>query len=495
MTALKRKGSQSLRVEPQGPLGHLINDALIRRGRLGRDRAATLINQAAAREGEHASYDRSSMRNWIGRRVVPRADTLRWIGQALDIPLPALAAAATATEDQRSAHVTAGPADYQPTHAPTHACDPNDITSPPTAHHKDDDIYRSSPQSTRGGELPYYVWDMKRRQFLRAGSTAILMSAFSSLPVDPYDSLMPSVFHDSHVTIDINALDTYWQLVEQCWALCNAGQLDAVDHIIQGFLPDVLTHATDRAAIAALAAQSLRLLSVVRTHQLRLHEKVALNQQAVEYARQANDPTMLVAALTELAVAFKYADQPENSFGTYLEAVAQADKAAPLVRSRAYAATAAAFAQRSRLKEAATYISRAHNAFPANPEREPGWLSADYGIWLLSFYEGLTQMQAGNAAAADAAFMSYEQHASAGLAPERNRLEVINHLARTAIMAGDLDSFAHHLHAAIIGAGAIHSRKRLDEAVAIYRYETPAAWRQDPQVKQIEDMLSPLRPQ
>ena len=51
MTAQKRKDSQPLRVEPQGPLGHLINDALIRRGRLGRDRAAMLINKAAANDG------------------------------------------------------------------------------------------------------------------------------------------------------------------------------------------------------------------------------------------------------------------------------------------------------------------------------------------------------------------------------------------------------------------------------------------------------------
>jgi tetratricopeptide (TPR) repeat protein len=110
MTAQKRKVRQPTRVEPQGPLGHLINDALLRRGRLARDKAALLINQAAARDGEpNTSYDRSSLRNWIGRWVVPRADTLRWIGQALDIPLPDLATAATASEDQRSAHATARP--------------------------------------------------------------------------------------------------------------------------------------------------------------------------------------------------------------------------------------------------------------------------------------------------------------------------------------------------------------------------------------------------
>ena len=103
ITAPKRKAQQPLRAEPQGPLGHLINDALIRLGRPSFDDAAKLIRDAAAADGEpNTSYNRFSIRNWIGRLVVPRsAKTLKWISQALDIPRADLAAAAAATEDYR----------------------------------------------------------------------------------------------------------------------------------------------------------------------------------------------------------------------------------------------------------------------------------------------------------------------------------------------------------------------------------------------------------
>jgi hypothetical protein len=72
---------------------------------MGFEEAAHRIRAAATADGEpNTSYDRYSIRNWIGRMVVPRSPkTLRWIGQALDIPLPDLAAAADATEDERSA--------------------------------------------------------------------------------------------------------------------------------------------------------------------------------------------------------------------------------------------------------------------------------------------------------------------------------------------------------------------------------------------------------
>jgi tetratricopeptide (TPR) repeat protein len=268
--------------------------------------------------------------------------------------------------------------------------------------------------------------------------------------------------------------------------------MGTVDRLIQSFLPDLLAGSSDRPAAAALAAQSLRLLSVVRTHELRLNDKVALNQQAVEYARRGGDPTTLVAALTELAVAFKYAGQPENSFATYVEAAALADRAAPLVRSRAYAATGAAFAQRSRAREAMAYIRLAHDAFPAVPQAEPNWLTADYGIWLLAFYEGQTHLFNNNPADADRAFSSYEQHPMANITPERNRLEILNQQARAAIMAGDLDRFADRLDAAIVGSTAIQSRKRLDEAVAIYRDDMPSAWRRDAVIRRLSERFRPL---
>ncbi len=331
---------------------------------------------------------------------------------------------------------------------------------------------------------PYYQWDMKRRQFVRAGGAGLVLAALSPLPLDAFERLSARA---ARAPLTLDALDSYWQIIDQCWVLCNSGQLSPVDSLIQGLLPELARHAADRPAAAALTSQSLRLLGIVRTHELRLQDKMVLSQQAVEYARRGSDPTTLVAALTELAVAFKYADQPENSFATYLEAVVPAEQAAPLVRSRVYAATAAAFAQRSLAKDAEGYIHRAYKAFPSDPQSEPHWLSADYGIWLLAFYEGMTHLSAGRADEADRAFRAYQEHPMAGITPERNRLEILNQRCRAAIMAGDLEQFADHLQSALAGATAIGSRKRLDEALAIYRDEMPVIWRQTAIMRQLAD--------
>jgi hypothetical protein len=346
-----------------------------------------------------------------------------------------------------------------------------------------DDLGRPIPIS----ESPYYVWDMNRREFVRVTGMGLLLSAFPALPISLSESPPPTESHGSPMTVD--ALDSYWQILDQCWTLCNGGQLVVVHGLIQTYLPHVLRHAPDRPAAAALAAQSLRLLSVVRTHELRLHEKVALNQQAVEYARQAGDTTVLASALTELAVAFKYADQPHNSFAVYDEALNHAERAAPLVRSRVYAATAAACAQRSLWKEAAKYMGLAHQAFPASPQREPNWLSADFGVWLLAFYEGLSHMFGHDLVNARRAFSSYEQHPTASLTPERNRLEILNQQARVAILDDDRDAFATYLESSVVRSITIRSRKRLDEAVSLYRHEIPANWREHLRGRQFIDLI------
>lgn len=337
------------------------------------------------------------------------------------------------------------------------------------------------------GEAPYYVWDMNRREFVRVAGMGLLLSAFPSAPLRLWESL-PSTGSDG-CPITIETLDSYWQVLDLGWTLCNNGQLAVVDGMIQSYLPHVLGRASDRPAAAALAAQSLRLLSVVRTHELRIHEKIALNQQAVEYARQASDATVLAAALTELAVAFKYADQPYNSVAAYDEALNHAHKAEPLVRSRVYAGTAAAYAQRSLPKEARKYMTLAHQAFPASPQSEPNRLMADFGVWLLAFYEGLTHMLGQDPVNARTAFTSYEEHPTAGLTPERNRLEILNQQARVAVLEGDPDAFADHLESSVVRAVAINSRKRLDEAIAIYRDETPANWVDQPRVVQLADLI------
>lgn len=180
--------------------------------------------------------------------------------------------------------------------------------------------------------------------------------------------------------------------------------------------------------------------------------------------------------------------QPRNALAAYLEALQFAERAAPFARSRIYAGAAAALAQQGDVELAAKYVGKAQDAFPARPELDPHWQSVDYGVWLLAFYEGLTHLSRNDPLAAERAFVSYEKHPMAALTPERCRLEILNQRARAAIMSGELEPCADRLRSAVAGAMTIRSRKRLDEALSIYRNETPRAWRNHPSLKSIAEV-------
>jgi tetratricopeptide (TPR) repeat protein len=287
----------------------------------------------------------------------------------------------------------------------------------------------------------------------------------------------------------LEALDRQQQLMEECWGLCDTGDTHTAERVVRGFLPAVARSAGDRGGAAILTARGLRLMGLIRQHQLRIRDKVSYCQQAVEYARQSGDATTLVGALIDLAVGFRYAGQPANDFAMHNEALQHVERATPLTRSRAYAAIAAAFAQRSQSAEAAKYIRRAYQAFPADPQSDPHWLSSDAGIWYVSFHEGRALTALGRPAEAERAFESYKQHSTARAVPERVRLEIENERARAAALAGDLELYASRLRSGLKGSLALGSRKRYHEALSIYQLNTPPHWRRQPLMAQVTEEI------
>jgi tetratricopeptide (TPR) repeat protein len=339
-------------------------------------------------------------------------------------------------------------------------------------------------------------WDMKRRDFVRAGGIGLLMTAFPAVShwVQAWDWQQSA---PSRTPPSLDTLDRYENMLDECWALFNGGETSTAERVVRGFLPRVAPHAADQAGAAIVTARGLLLMGVIRTHQLLIQDKVAFCQQAVEYARQSGDQTTLVSALVQLAIAFRYAGQPANEFATHVEALAHADRAAPLVRSLAYGSAAAAFAQRSFTFDAERCIQRADQAFPADPRAEPHWLSTDYGVWRLSFHEGRALIAMGRPKEADAAFESFKQHPTAASTPERNHLEVLNERGRAAVAAGDLDLYGSCLRSGLARALNLGSRKRYEEAVSIYQEDLSPDWRRQPQISQIaeEFNLEALAPQ
>jgi transcriptional regulator with XRE-family HTH domain len=282
-----------------------------------------------------------------------------------------------------------------------------------------------------------------------------------------------------------DSFDYFLDIVDRCWGLLNSGNMHTAEHIMTSALPDMIVLAEHKSGARVAAAQGLRLLSVIRGHQLRLGERLSLSDQAVEYARRSRDQDAIASSLAELAVSYKYAGQFENSFTTYLAALPYAQAARPLVRSRIYGASAAAFAQKGAMPQSERYTCLAKETVPSRPDTEHRYLSADCGFHLLAFYEGIAHMSFGRPGAALRAFQNFMQGPLAASTPQRNRLEIVNQQGRAAIMARDLEQYAAHLEAATTGALAIDSRKRFDEALSLCRDLAPPEWHRDSRIRAI----------
>ena len=278
-------------------------------------------------------------------------------------------------------------------------------------------------------------------------------------------------------------------MIEACWGLCNAGETNTARQVIDNFLPGIIELAPYRSEAAIIAAQGLRLQSILFAHQLKFTEMVSLCLQAVLFARQTNDPDTLSAALNGLAVAFKYAGNFDASFSTYQEALAYCSQASPLLRTLVYAGSAAMFARRGRYQESLFYTGLAYEHFPDHPENESYFLSADNGIYMLAYYQGLMYLAMNQPDEADRAFESHKHRPSGGMIPERNRLEIVNHQGRAAIMMNDLEKYAACLKEGIAGAITLGSKKRFDEAITIYQRDLPAKWRCETALKQIAEQF------
>ena len=322
------------------------------------------------------------------------------------------------------------------------------------------------------------------RRLLTTAATAIAApQAFAG--ADLWERLSAGARNPGAMTSD--TCRSLGQLLVSCWQLSNHGSLEVADQVLVGVLPQLMDLASRDREAAKLTAHGLRLRSILSAHFLRVSDKIALCQRAVDYARLSGDPSAYTAALTELAVGYKYAQSPMKSLAVYEAALKTCDQASPLLGSRVHAAAAAAYAQAGRAADARRHIRTAYTIFPSAPERDLTYPVADTGMYLVAFYEGVMHLAQGEPGEADRALSEYWKHPSAGQTPDRNKLEIVNQRARTAIHLNDLESYAHHLEHALVGSVSIMSRKRFDEALTTFRQEVPSTWMNEPAIKSLNE--------
>lgn len=340
------------------------------------------------------------------------------------------------------------------------------------------------------GEKGMKYFDPSKRRTLQQIAIAIgAITASSHMAADPepWERLL-AARKRSAKTLNAEAFDRFEHLIGEAWKLSNINEMEAAEGVLSSFLPKItsLSHREVDARTAYLASQGLRLQSILFHHRMQIGDKIVMCQQAVDYARYANDINTLVAALLELAVAYKYNGQPDKWFHTIQEALYYVTQASPLLQSQAYFKSALAFAYQKRKKEAELYVQMGSDMFPDHPEFDVGYALADSNIYTFSRDAGRAYVEMGQTSNAYSAFEIYKS--STLPIPERLRLEIVNAQSRAAILENELEKYAFFLRDGLSGALTLGSKKRFDEAYTTFKEDMPASWLKNREIQDIAEM-------
>src|SRR5258707_431850 len=339
------------------------------------------------------------------------------------------------------------------------------------------------------GENGMTHFDPAKRETLRQiaialGSVAAGTQAISD--PEPWERLSMALGKPSEALPDV-ALDRFEHLIGEAWKLSNINELEAAEGVLLGFLPRIIaiSQQGSDSRVAYIASQGLRLQSIIIHHRLHISEKVSVCQQSVEHARHADDANTLVAALLELAVAYKYHDQPNNWFKTMQEDLYCAPQASSLLQSQAYLKSALAFDHHKRTRDADLYLQLGLDTFPDEPEHDPGYALADSNMYTFSRDTGRVQLEMGRVSEAYGAFELYKS--SPLPIPERLRMEIVNAQCRVAILENDLEKYASFLKDGLASALVAGSKKRFEEAYTTFKADMPASWLSNREIKDIAE--------
>jgi tetratricopeptide (TPR) repeat protein len=292
--------------------------------------------------------------------------------------------------------------------------------------------------------------------------------------------------------------------IAACWRLMAGREFEAVERAVTTYLPHLIRWAQQsaphRPAALHLAAQGYLLMGIIALHKLAIprsfQARLAYCQQAVEYARGAEDRALLIVALTHVATAYYDMGQP-----TGVQACQEAEslltaETAPLLRSRMLADTARVYARFGQGQEALNRISEARAIYPGIVGDIPGFATADSGLVPMILHEGLTYLALGHHdptkdyyMTAEKAFAQVECVPSTVVVPERFLCWIANNQALAAIKVKNLDNFERYFIKGIQGADALGSQKRRYEAIANWK-EARKVWPDEKRVVELADLFA-----
>jgi hypothetical protein len=222
------------------------------------------------------------------------------------------------------------------------------------------------------------------------------------------------------------------------------------------------------------------LRGILRFHRGDLQARADLCRRAVAWARQANDPTLLVATLATCGSTFHYTHQPQQALQTYQQALPALEQASPLARSSLLMKLAAASARLRQEREARHHLFGTYRIFPARPWEDEAALFADCGEPSLCLWDSLTSLALSQNMsedkhtarmyrnmAWDALDLCRGPHPLAVIS-QRNHVEILILQARITVALDDLERFSVCLPPAVTAMKALDSEQRRREAGSVY---------------------------
>ena len=288
-----------------------------------------------------------------------------------------------------------------------------------------------------------------------------------------------------------------------CWHLMQGQDFLVVEQAISQCLPALSTLAqqpsSHQHAAAGLAAQSQLLLGLSTLHRLPAPQntqgRVFHDQQAVEFARTSEDRSILIVALTHLGSACYKLDRIPEMLAANEEAaqLSTHETVSPVLRSKAFAELARAYAHAGKVQPALRYNGKAQatrtdtlDPIPAYlPDSGPFWSS----VLQAQMFEDLGRIS-GKSGYYEQAWTTLENPdvTPSLLVPRRLHLEGVNQKASIAQHLGHLEQFCDLSIQGIQGARALQSTKRQQEVISNWK-AARKRWPGEPRILELADLL------
>ncbi len=344
------------------------------------------------------------------------------------------------------------------------------------------------------GDDPMTNFDAGRRQALLRllGTTGLTLA----MPInelinpEPWDRIARGLTKPTHVNEE--TLNHFARLTEICWGLSRESQPETVQEILPTYLPKIETVAQTASAhqqiAAGIASQGYMLAAEVDKKNVPALERYC--ELAVQYSHLAGDYSIQVAALKQQATIALIAKKTDKALQTYQRALPLVRYVSPLLRSRIYMGLASAYARCGNQQDAQRYIGLAHEAFPSQPESDPGFSYTVCTPAVLHLYDGLAYMDLDRPQQAWEALENVE-----GLNPklpvaESWRIEIINLQASSAAALGDLERSCTYVEAGAKVAEAQGYDIWKSESADVFR-QIQLRWPHESQVKSLAPLFQP----